>query len=83
MQSFAAAGADEGRLLIERLGIQVKIEANLVFRGTVVPVEHRSLALRAAEMFNPEPSVPSCALDELHGSELVAALDRQHPRHHP
>lgn len=79
-RSIAVAGLGESKLLIERAGAQVKVEANLVFRGTVQPVEHRSLAPRAAELFSAELSVPSLALDELYGSKLVAALDRQHPR---
>lgn len=79
-RSIAAAGLGESKLLIERAGAQVKVEANLVFRGTVHPVETRSLAPRAADLFSAELSVPSLALDELYGSKLVAALDRQHPR---
>ncbi|MBX3374705.1 MAG: nucleotidyl transferase AbiEii/AbiGii toxin family protein [Phycisphaeraceae bacterium] len=80
VRSIAAAGLGESKLLIERAGAQVKVEANLVFLGTVRPVERRSLAPRAAELFSAELSVPSLALDELYGSKLVAALDRQHPR---
>lgn len=80
VRSIAAAGLGESKLVIERPGAQVKVEANLVFRGTVRPVERRSLAPRAAELFSAELSVPSLALDELYGSKLVAALDRQHPR---
>ena len=80
VRSIAAAGLGESKLLIERPGAQVKVEANLVFRGTVQPVERRALAPHAAELFSAELSVPSLALDELYGSKLVAALDRQHPR---
>lgn len=80
VRSIAAAGLGESKLLIGRPGAQVKVEANRVFRGTVQPVEHRSLAPRAADLFSVERSVPSLALDELYGSKLVAALDRQHPR---
>lgn len=80
VRSVAAAGLGESKLIIERGDAQVKVEANLVFRGTVRPLEHRSLAPRAAELFSAELSVPALALDELYGSKLVAALDRQHPR---
>jgi hypothetical protein len=31
-------------------------------------------------MFSAEVSVPTLAVDELYGSKLVAAMDRQHPR---
>ena len=80
VRPIAAAGLGESKLLIERPGAQVKVEANLVFRGTVQPVEHRALAPFAAELFSAELTVPSLALEELYGSKLVAALDRQHPR---
>lgn len=80
VRTVAAAGLGESKLIVERAGAQVKVEANLVFRGTVQPIERRSLAPRAAELFSAELSVPILALDELYGSKLVAALDRQHPR---
>lgn len=80
VRPIAATGLGESKLLIERPGAQVKVEANLVFRGTIQTVERRPLAPRAAELFSAELSVPSLALDELYGSKLVAALDRQHPR---
>jgi predicted nucleotidyltransferase component of viral defense system len=80
VRSVTAAGLGQSKLVIERAGAQVKVEANLVFRGTVQPVERRALAPSAAELFSAELSVPSLALDELYGSKLVAALDRQHPR---
>lgn len=80
VRSIAADGLGESKLVIERAGAQVKVEVNLVFRGTVQTVERRALAPRAAKLFSAELSVPSLALDELFGSKLVAALDRQHPR---
>jgi len=70
----------ESKLLIERGGAQVKIETNLVFRGTALPVETRSLVPRASTMFSAEVSLPTLALDDLYGSKLVAAMDRQQPR---
>lgn len=80
VRSIAAADLGESKLLIERPGALVKVEANLVFRGSILPLERRPLAQRAAEMFSAELSVPTLALDELYGGKLVAALDRQHPR---
>lgn len=70
----------ESKLLVERAGVQVKVETNYVFRGTVLPVESRSLAPNASAMFSAELSLPMLAIDELYGSKLVAAMDRQHPR---
>ena len=51
-----------------------------MFRGSVLPVEVRSLSKRTAEDFAVELDLPILAPDELYGSKLVAAFDRQHPR---
>ncbi len=68
------------KLIVENESSQVKVEVNAVFRGTVLPVARRALAARTAEMFSAELEVPLLADDELYGSKLVAAMDRQHPR---
>jgi predicted nucleotidyltransferase component of viral defense system len=68
------------KLLVENESSQVKVEVNVVFRGTVLPTERRALASKTAEMFGAELEVPMLAMDELYGSKLVAAMDRQHPR---
>lgn len=68
------------KLPIEREDSQVKVEVNVVFRGTVLPIERRMLAPRTADMFSAELQLPILAADELYGSKLVAAMDRQHPR---
>ena len=80
VRSVDVAELGESKLIIDRDGVQVKVEVNLVFRGTVQPLERRSLSPMTADLFSAELSVPSLALDELYGSKLVAALDRQHPR---
>jgi len=81
---LGADGRGESKLLVERHGRNekalVKIEVNEIFRGTVLPVGTRTLSPRVAEMFNTEIAAPTLAVDELYGSKLVAALDRQHPR---
>lgn len=71
---------DETKLLVRRDRIEVKIEINHVFRGTLLPVEIRSLTKTASDLFTATLSVPTLAVAELYGSKLVAALDRQHPR---
>lgn len=68
------------KLLIENESSQVKVEVNVVFRGTVLPTERRALSSRTAQMFSAELEVPALATPELYGSKLVAAMDRQHPR---
>ncbi len=71
---------DETKLLARRDRIEVKIEINHVFRGTLLPVETRSLTKTASDLFTTALAVPTLAVAELYGSKLVAAMDRQHPR---
>ncbi len=79
-RKVAARDLDDTKLLIEYQGSQVKVEVNVVFRGTVLPVERRTLTVSTAEMFGAELELPVLATAELYGSKLVAAMDRQHPR---
>jgi hypothetical protein len=76
----AQAGGDEVRLLISNGAVQVKVEVNFVFRGTVLPVLNSALVASAENLFTTAVTVPVLATDELYGSKLVAAMDRQHPR---
>ena len=71
---------DEIKLFARRDRIEVKIEINHVFRGTLLPVETRSLTKTACDLFTTALAVPTLAVAELYGSKLVAAMDRQHPR---
>lgn len=71
---------DETKLFVRRDRIEVKIEINHVFRGTLLPVETRSLTKTASDLFTTALAVPTLAVAELYRSKLVAAMDRQHPR---
>ena len=71
---------DETKLFARRDRVEVKIEINHVFRGTLLPVETRSLTKTASDLFTTALAVPTLAVAELYGSKLVAAMDRQHPR---
>ena len=79
-QVSATHEGDETKLFIKRGGVQVKLEVNHVFRGTVLPVEKRALNAEAGRIFTTDVSAPVLASAELYGSKLVAAMDRQHPR---
>lgn len=68
------------KLLVENAISQVKIEVNVVFRGTVLPVERKPLSAKTRDLFGVEFEAPILAQDELYAGKLVAALDRQHPR---
>lgn len=70
----------ETKLIAEDESSQVKVEVNVVFRGTVLPIEHRPLSARTSDLFGVEFTVPTLVPDELYAGKLVAALDRQHPR---
>lgn len=79
-RKVASKDLGDTKLLIDSGDSQVKIEVNVVFRGTVLPTERRMLSPMTAEMFSVGLELPMLAADELYGSKLVAALDRQHPR---
>ncbi len=67
-------------MIVENDANQVKIEVNVVFRGSVLPVKRQPLCARTSDLFGVEFELPILAPDELYASKLVAALDRQHPR---
>jgi hypothetical protein len=71
---------DEVKLVVGNDATQVKVEVNFVFRGSVLPVETRSLVATAQDLFTTDVALPMLATAELYGSKLVAAMDRQHPR---
>lgn len=80
-QTHAPKAVDgETKLLVRRGGIQVKIEVNVVMRGTVRPVRRASLTPTARDVLMADLEIPVVSLDDLYGGKLVAALDRQHPR---
>ncbi|MBN1869840.1 MAG: nucleotidyl transferase AbiEii/AbiGii toxin family protein [Candidatus Omnitrophica bacterium] len=61
-------------------GIQIKIEPNLVIRGSVFACENRELSSKAKEIFEMSVSMTVVSLSDLYGGKICAALDRQHPR---
>jgi predicted nucleotidyltransferase component of viral defense system len=81
-QTYAPAAANSGetKLLVRRAGIEVKIEANFVMRGTVHPVRMASLTQSARETLQADLEIPVVSLEDMYGGKLVAAMDRQHPR---
>ncbi len=75
------SGADNiKKLFVVQNGIQIKIEANPVIRGTIFDGEDRDLVENAQKEFGVSMSVPVVSLPDLYGGKIVAALDRQHPR---
>ena len=68
------------RLAIGTPGAMIKIEPNLVIRGTVFPCETRDLCKAAEELFELTTTATTASMADLYGGKLCAALDRQHPR---
>lgn len=74
------ADAGETKLLVRRGGIAVKIEVNVVMRGTVHPVSRAVLTSNARDTLLADLNIPVVSLEDMYGGKLVAAMDRQHPR---
>lgn len=58
----------------------IKIEPNLVIRGSILQTERRTLSLKARQIFEFSMECRTLAEQELYAGKLCAALDRQHPR---
>jgi predicted nucleotidyltransferase component of viral defense system len=80
VDTIGSASTGDRSIVVSSGDSVVKVEVNTVFRGTVLPTQKRSLVAGAAEKFAAELELPVLAVDELYGSKLVAAMDRQHPR---
>jgi predicted nucleotidyltransferase component of viral defense system len=76
----ATTDAGDTKLHVRRGNIEVKVEANVVLRGTVHPVRIASLTAKAREALQADLEIPVAADEDLYAGKLVAALDRQHPR---
>lgn len=69
------------KLTVKRSGVaDVKIEPNLVLRGSVYPPVERELCQKAQDQFEKYVSVKCLSDADLYGGKICAALDRQHPR---
>ncbi len=69
------------KLMVERKGVLIKIEPNLILRGTVYPPTKVDLAKKVTEEYGVSVlNVPIVSKADLYGGKICAALDRQHPR---
>jgi predicted nucleotidyltransferase component of viral defense system len=71
---------ERGKLQISQGGTVIKLEVNLVGRGTLADPVEMPLCLRAQEEFEAFCSIRTVPLEQLYGGKICAALDRQHPR---
>ncbi len=58
----------------------IKIEANNVIRGSILPPNREELALAAVKELEKEAVMRILSPPDLYGGKICAALDRQHPR---
>ena len=69
-----------GKLLISTKAATVKLEVNLVGRGTYADPVVLSLCGRAQEEYDVFCEIAVVPFGQLYGGKICAALDRQHPR---
>lgn len=67
-------------LFVYEDGAIVKVEPNLIIRGSVFPVVTKKLNEKAVEKFGLTTSIDTLSIEDLYGGKICAALDRQHPR---
>jgi len=67
-------------LIVRRGDATIKIEPNLVLRGSIFAPQVRSLSQKTQDFFETAVSVKILSEAELYGGKICAALDRQHPR---
>tara|TARA_B000000565_G_C23782697_1_gene376650 strand:- start:288 stop:1199 length:912 start_codon:yes stop_codon:yes gene_type:complete len=68
------------QLLVSSAEASIKIETNLILRGTVYPTEVKKTCQAIKEQYDFELYVPTVSFEDLYAGKFCAALDRQHPR---
>lgn len=68
------------QILCKQQDTQVKIEVNIIIRGTLYPVLQKSLTQGVQDDFKKGAQMQVVSIEDLYGSKICAALDRQHPR---
>jgi len=71
---------DVGKLVIHKGKDEIKIEVNLVGRGSIKPPKKMMLCDKAQNIFDTSSVINVISLGELYGGKICASLDRQHPR---
>ncbi len=67
-------------LVVEFKAVRIKVEVNLILRGSVFPPTTYELCKKAQETFESHLVVKGLSRPDIYGGKLCAALDRQHPR---
>lgn len=68
------------KLIVGNDKVEIKIEPNMVLRGTVFDVEEKALSLCVQNEFLQSQKTTLVSLADLYAGKICAALDRQHPR---
>ena len=68
------------KVIIKKGNVQIKIEPNIVFRGSVYPSAEKEIVKKAEQLIEQYVAINTLSFADLYGSKLCAALDRQHPR---
>lgn len=71
---------DISKLQVSAQGADIKLEVNLVGRGTLSAPVEMQLCIKAQEDFDAFCVIPVVPFAQLFGGKICAALDRQHPR---
>lgn len=72
--------SDIGKLLVSERGEEIKLEVNLVSRGSVKPSKHMMLCDKAQSTYDLSAVINVIHFGQLYGGKICAALSRQHPR---
>lgn len=67
-------------LFVQSQEATIKIEPNLVIRGSVFSPERRVISSKARDLFGVSMECRTLSENELYAGKICAALDRQHPR---
>lgn len=67
-------------LLVQAKGSVVKVEPNLVLRGTIYEPTAMFVTDRVQEVFEVSLKARVLAIADIYGGKICAAIDRQHPR---
>lgn len=67
-------------LIIRTENAGIKIEPNLIARGSVYPAKEMILVKKAQDIFEKAVQVQTLSFADIYAGKICAALDRQHPR---
>ena len=71
---------DIGKLIISLHRTEIKLEVNLVGRGTLSDPVRMPVCKQVQEIYGSFMAMPIVPIGQLYGGKICAALDRQHPR---